>query len=231
MLPRNFSKTGPEAADIKTQNPLMHLFEALLALHDATHDPVAMKGAKSLGEFVVYRLLQSQPDDGASIPEWYDNDWKPLTTKEKGAYTDLGHQFEWAHLLWEAEGRGLTGIYSLTAERLLNFAVKHGYDEINGGVYRVRYPDGTVEKDKFWWQQTEAMRAFMMSATLNKKKDMWHRYEQTLKLVQEQFIDKTHGGWHDRACARGDCNGAQVEPYHMTALHAFAIEWAAKNRK
>jgi mannose/cellobiose epimerase-like protein (N-acyl-D-glucosamine 2-epimerase family) len=88
-----------------------------------------------------------------------------------------------------------------------------------------------VEKDKFWWQQTEAMRAFMISASVNKKKDMWRRYEQTLKLVQEQFVDKTNGGWHDRACARGGCNGDQVEPYHMTAMHAFAIEWAAKNRK
>ena len=232
MLPRNFSKTGPEAKEVKTQNPVMHLFEALLALHDATQDPVAMKGAKSVGEFVVYRLLQGQPDDGASIPEIYDNDWKPLTDKEKGAYTDLGHQFEWAHLLWQAESRGLTGIYSLTAERLLNFGLKHGYDEVNGGVYRVRYPDGTVERDKFWWQQTEAMRAFVMSATLSKKKDMWRRYEQTLKLVQEQFVDKANGGWHDKACARGGCtSGEQVDPYHMTAMHAFAIEWAKKDRK
>lgn len=230
-LPRDFSKTGAAATALRTQNPLMHLFEALLALHDATQDPVAMKAAKGLGEFVVYRLLQGRPDDGASIPEWYDSNWKPLTTKEKGAYTDIGHQFEWVHLLWAAEARGLTGIYALTAERLLNFAVKTGYDEVNGGVYRVLYPDGLVERDKFWWQQTEALRAFMTSAALNKKNGMGRRYEQTLKLVQEQFIDTTNGGWHDRACARGGCNGDQVEPYHMTAMHAFAIEWAAKNNK
>lgn len=230
-LPRDFSKTGTTANELKTQNPLMHLFEALLALHDATQDPVAMKGAKSIGEFVVYRLLQGRPDDSASIPEWYDNDWKPITTRDKGGYTDIGHQFEWAHLLWEAEARGLTGIFALTAERLLSFAIKIGYDETNGGAYRVLYPDGGVEKSKFWWQQTEALRAFMMSATLNKKKDMWRRYEQTLKLVQEEFVDKTNGGWHDRACARGDCNGDQVEPYHMVALHAFAIESVTKNKK
>jgi cellobiose epimerase len=231
QLPRDFSKTGTVANEAKTQNPLMHLFEALLALHDATQDPVAMKGAKSLGEFIVYRLLQGQPDDGASIPEWYDSDWKPLPTKEKGGYTDLGHQFEWSHLLWEAEARGLTGVYSLTAERLLNFAVKNGYDEVNGGAYQRLYPDGTVEKDKFWWQQTEAMRAFLMSASIGGKNDMWRRYEQTLKLVQEQFIDKASGGWHDKACARGGCMGDQVEPYHMTAMHMFAIELAAKQKK
>lgn len=230
-LPRDFSKAGAVATAAKTQNPLMHLFEALLALHDATQDPVAMKGAKGLGEFVVYRLLQGRPDDGASIPEWYDSDWKPLPTKEKGGYTDIGHQFEWAHLLWEAQARGLTGIYALSAERLLNFAVKTGYDEVNGGVYKTLYPDGSVERDKYWWQQTEALRAFLMSATLGGKKDMWRRYEQTLKLVQDQFIDKANGGWHDRACARGGCMGDQVEPYHMTAMHMFAIELAAKQKK
>ena len=230
-LPRDFSKAGAVATAAKTQNPLMHLFEALLALHDATQDPVAMKGAKSLGEFVVYRLLQGRPDDGASIPEWYDSDWKPLPTKEKGGYTDIGHQFEWAHLLWEAQARGLTGIYALSAERLLNFAVKTGYDEVNGGVYKTLYPDGSVERDKYWWQQTEALRAFLMSANLDGKKDMWRRYEQTLKLVQDQFIDKANGGWHDRACARGGCMGDQVEPYHMTAMHMFAIELAAKQKK
>lgn len=230
-LPRDFSKAGALATAAKTQNPLMHLFEALLALHDATQDPVAMKGAKSLGEFVVYHLLQGRPDNGASIPEWYDSDWKPLPTKEKGGYTDIGHQFEWAHLLWEAEARGLTGIYALSAERLLNFAVKTGYDEVNGGVYKTLYPDGSVERDKYWWQQTEAMRAFLMSASLGGKKDMWRRYEQTLKLVQDQFIDKANGGWHDRACARGGCMGDQVEPYHMTAMHMFAIELAAKQKK
>jgi cellobiose epimerase len=230
-LPRDFSKTGAVANENKTQNPLMHLFEALLALHDATQDPVAMKGAKSLGEFVVYRLMQGRPEDGASIPEWYDSDWKPLATKELGGYTDLGHQFEWSHLLWEAEARGLTGIYSLSAERLLNFAVKNGYDEVNGGAYWRQYPDGAVDREKFWWQQTEAMRAFLMSATRGGKQDMWRRYEQTLKLVQDQFIDKSNGGWYDKACARGGCRGDQVEPYHMTAMHLFAIELAAKQKK
>ena len=233
-LPRDFSQAGTSAAgSSRSQNPLMHMFEALLALHDATHDPVALKGAKSLGDFVVYRLMRGTNDNGAYIPEWYDHEWSPLATKEKGGYTDLGHQFEWCHLLLEAESRGLSGVYAQSAERLLNFAVKMGYDEIDGGAYARLYPDGSIDKDKTWWQQTEAMRAFLMSATANGKSDTWRRYEQTLVFVQEQFIDKEYGGWYlkpKRVCARGACTAEQIEPYHMTALHLAAMELAEKRK-
>lgn len=62
----------------RNQNPVMHLFEALLALVEATNDPVAKEGVRSVGHFVLYQLLQGTEDGGAFIPEWYDEHWKPL---------------------------------------------------------------------------------------------------------------------------------------------------------
>jgi mannose/cellobiose epimerase-like protein (N-acyl-D-glucosamine 2-epimerase family) len=228
-LPRDFSQAGQvgEKRGAASQNPLMHLFEALLALHDATQDPAALAGAKKLAEFVVYRLLVGLPDGGAYIPEWYDHAWQPLPTRDKGGYTDIGHQFEWSHMLRGADSRGLVGVYSQTSERLLKFAVKSGYDEIDGGVFTRSYPDGTVDRDKHWWQQCEALRAFLADATATGAADMWRRYEQTLTLVREQFIDKAQGGWFPKACKRGDCSDAQPEPYHMTGMHAMALALAS----
>jgi mannose/cellobiose epimerase-like protein (N-acyl-D-glucosamine 2-epimerase family) len=225
-LPRDFSQAG-QARGATSQNPIMHLFEALLALHDATRDPVALTGAKNIAEFVVYRLLVGLPDGGAYIPEWYDHEWKPLPTRDKGGYTDLGHQFEWSHMLRAAEIRGLVGIYGQTADRVLKFATKVGYDEINGGVFTRVYPDGTLQRDKHWWQQCEAMRAFLAVSMADEQPDMWRRYEQTLGLVREQFIDKNNGGWFPKACPRGDCSDTQPEPYHMTSMHAMALAMAA----
>lgn len=233
-LPRNFSQAGAAgSAGARSQNPLMHMFEALLALHDATQDPAALRGAKSIGDFVVYRLMQGTADGGAYVPEWYDHRWQPLPTKEKGGYTDIGHQFEWYHLLQDAEQRGLTGVYAQAAERILMYAVKVGYDEVDGGAFTRAYPDGAIDKSKYWWQQTEAMCAFLMSATLGGKGDMWRRYEQTLGLVQEQFIDKENRGWFYKPrkdCARGGCPPEQIEPYHMTAMHQAALELAARKK-
>jgi mannose-6-phosphate isomerase len=225
-LTRAFSAAGRENAPV-SQNPLMHLFEALLALHDATQDPAALAAAKGVGDFVVYRLLVGLPDGGAFIPEWYAPDWKPLPTREAGGYTDLGHQFEWVHLLRSAEARGLVGVYGATADRLLAFALARGYDEAEGGSFTTLYPDGAVARDKSWWQQCEALRALLSVAPGSGRPDLWRRYEQTLGLVRAQFIDPTHGGWYRKPCRSGRCDERQVEPYHMAALHHAALTVAA----
>jgi mannose/cellobiose epimerase-like protein (N-acyl-D-glucosamine 2-epimerase family) len=230
-LPRNFSQVGADANTASSQNPLMHLFEALLALHDATHDPAALKGAKSIADFVIYRLLVGTSDGGAYIPEWYDRDWKPLATREKGGYVDLGHQFEWSHMLMAAAQLGLSDIYLQIAQRLLKFGVEKGYDEAEGGIYTKMYPDGTVEKDKYWWQQCEGLRAFMASASTTGRKDMWRRYEQTVDLVRAQFIDPVNGGWFSRSRKQcGGCPDDQPDPYHMTGMHHAALALADKGQ-
>ena len=51
----------------RTQNPVMHLFEAMLALHEATGSPIALEGARSIGNFVTRRLLHGTADGGAYI--------------------------------------------------------------------------------------------------------------------------------------------------------------------
>lgn len=231
-LPRDFAK--PAQAQGGSQNPVMHMFEALLALlalHDATQDPVALAGAKGVAEFVVYKLLVGLPDGGAYIPEWYDAHWKPLPTRDQGGYTDIGHQFEWSHMLRAAEQRGLVGVYAQTADRLQQFATQVGYDEIDGGVFTTVDPDGTLHRDKHFWQQCEALRAFLAAWAGGGQAQMWRRYEQTLDLVRQQFIDKTHGGWFAKACKRGDCGDAQPEPYHMTGMHAMALALAEAARQ
>jgi mannobiose 2-epimerase len=230
-LPRNFSQAG-QAGALGTQNPIMHLFEALLALHEATQDPAALAGAKGVVDFVVYRLLVGTADGGAYIPEWYGADWKPLASREQGGYTDIGHQFEWIHMLRTAEQRGLVGVYGPIADRLLKYAVGKGYDDIEGGVFTTIYPDGTLARDKNYWQQCEAMRAFLsLAAGGSDEAEAWRRYEQTLGLVRSQFIDTRNGGWFPKACKAGGCIDAQVEPYHMVGLHRAALTMADAGAK
>ncbi|MGO9444604.1 MAG: AGE family epimerase/isomerase [Thiobacillaceae bacterium] len=220
--PRDFGPT----TSLRNQNPVMHMFEALLALVDATDDPEAVAGAQSVGHFVLYKLLQGQSDGGAYIPEWYDAHWQPLPSKEQGGYIDIGHQFEWSHLLAGAERRGLPPLYGLVAERLLNYALKVGYDERDGGVFNRVYPDGSVDRDKFYWQQAEALRALMVACVSGTQGDLWRRYDQTLAFVEAQFVDEIHGGWWPAAkhsCDTDGCYDAQPDPYHMVGMDAVAL--------
>ena len=220
--PRDFSPSN----SLRTQNPVMHMFEALLALIDATGDPRALAGAQSVGNFVLYKLLEGQADGGAFIPEWYDEHWAPLNTKDKGAYIDIGHQFEWSHLLASAEHRGLPALYGGAAERLLKYGLNVGYDENDGGAFNRVYPDGSTDRNKYWWQQAECLRALMVAASASNRRDLWRRYEQTLALVQQQLVDESHGGWRfatKQICDAGHCDMEQPDPYHMAGMHATAL--------
>ena len=224
--PRDF---GPTPGSGRTQNPVMHLFEALLALVRATQSAEAVAGATEVGQFVITRLLQDQGPHGARIPEWYDEHWRPLATKELGGYVDLGHQFEWSHLLSGAADLGLPDAFQAVGARLMKYALHAGYDDIDGGAYNRLYSDGTTDKDKFFWQQAECLRALMVAAQREGRPELWRRYEQTVALVKAELVDKGNGGWKfgtKRTCDDGHCDNQQPDPYHMVSMHLTALQLA-----
>lgn len=213
----------------RTQNPLMHMFEALLTLRAASGDARAEAGARRLGDFVANKLLQGHADGGAHIPEWYDEHWTPLPTKEAGGYVDLGHQFEWCHLF--TTGAVVSPVYAPVAERLMGNALATAYDENDGGCAMRAYPEG-VEPDrrKGWWQQAECLHGLMVMAQTTSRTDLWRRYEQTLALVKRQLVDEVHGGWRSAQalpCQGGSCLDEQPDPYHMVRLHHAALKVTA----
>jgi mannose/cellobiose epimerase-like protein (N-acyl-D-glucosamine 2-epimerase family) len=213
VVPRDFRSTQESN---HTQNPVMHMFEALLALIDASGDQQVVADARELGDFVLNRLMVGLPDGGAYIPEWYDAQWKPLANGD--GFTDLGHQFEWSHLLRSAEKRGLPPLYADVADRLLKFAVAKGYDEQDGGIFNRMSTSGEVDRNKFWWQQAEGMKAFLAVA---QRPEMARRYHETLELVDKEIVDRDNGGWRFGAketCARGGCAKQQPDPYHLVGL-------------
>jgi cellobiose epimerase len=213
----------------RTQNPVMHMFEALLALRDSTGDRMAETAARRVGDFVVNQLMQGQAEGSAHIPEWYDESWKPLPTKEAGGYIDLGHQFEWSHLL--TTGAVVSPIYVQVAERVLSYALASGYDDNEGGCAFKAFPDGAkTETRKGWWQQAECMHGLMVAAKETARNDLWRRYEQTQELIKKQLIDAEHGGWRAAdalPCKSGGCRDVQPDPYHMVRLHQAALKLAS----
>ncbi len=212
----------------RTQNPVMHMFEALLALGEATGDAGVLAGTRKLGDFVCYQLLQGLADGGARIPEWYDEAWQPLPTKAAGGYIDLGHQFEWAHLL--TTGAAVSPVYAQVAERVLAYALAAGYDDNDGGCGKRAFPDGVrTDTAKGWWQQAECLHALLVTASASGRNDLWRRYEQTLALVRDQLADAEQGGWRAAEalpCKSGGCKDEQPDPYHMVSLHHVALRLA-----
>lgn len=210
----------------RSQNAVMHMFEALLALRGASGDKVAETGARRLGDFAANKLLQGQADGGARIPEWYDQNWKPLPTRAEGGFIDLGHQFEWSHLL--TAGAVVSPVYGQVAERVLAYAMATGYDEVDGGCGMRAFPDETkIDNRKGWWQQAECLHALLVAAQASGRTDLWRRYEQTLGLIKRQLVDAEQGGWRSAEslpCKNGGCRDEQPDPYHMVRLHQAALK-------
>jgi len=230
---RSASRRFDQADTIRTQNPVMHLFEAMLALSEATGSVEALAGAEGVGDFVLHMLLRQQRDGSAYIEEWYDENWQPLAD-DKGGYTDLGHQFEWAFLLSSAGLKGFPEIYAESAQKVMDYALKVGYDESSGGSFFRVSSTGSVTQEKGYWEQSECLRVLMHFMVMRGKKSLRPRYEQTLQYVADEWIDPLNGGWlmkPKRVCATADCPNEQPDVYHMTAMHREALELAALQEK
>ncbi len=181
-----------------SQNPLMHTFEALLALHDATDIDELLDDAERLGNFVLDKLYQTREH---YIPELFESTWRPLSSG-RGGYVDVGHQCEWAFLLSWAVKKGLPRRYLRIGEALLDAALDRGYDQRQGGIFSKHDYNGNVTEDKISWAQNELLRALIRYASSRRRNDLWLRFRHSMDYVEDHFIDDIHGGWFRRPVAR-----------------------------
>jgi mannobiose 2-epimerase len=208
---RDFGVVGPGK---NTQNPVMHLFEALLALHDSTRSEAVFQDARNLAD-TVFDQLYREP---GYIPELYDRDWKPIPAGPAGqrepdgspldpynayaeaaqtGHVEIGHLIEWAYFLSRAVEKGFPDEYLSHGERLLGYAMKVGYDAETGGICGYSDYDGrpTAESSTRGWQMAELLKALMNWAVLRSREDLWPRFDRSLAAVRNSgsLPDGFHG--------------------------------------
>ncbi len=221
---REFSGT----LGVNSQNPMMHLFEALLALYDASGEAEVRQDAAELATAIFHGLYR-EPDE--YLPELFDAQWRPLAP-EKGGRIELGHQLEWAWLLSEAVRLGvLSEDWLALGHGLLDFGIRYGYDTEAGGFFsRADYNRRVVDRTKGWWQQCEGLRAVLRYAMHHGREDLWPAFESSLRLAKERFIDPEHGGWFQKYDPNKSREGKGLDKgthwmagYHVTNLYLEAI--------
>ena len=206
---RGYTRTTSE----NTQNPMMHLFEALLALHDATGSPAVLRDAQEHADRIFSRLFQEQE---GRLPEFYDAEWKPAAA-EKGGHIELGHQFEWAFLLSHAVEKGLPNRYLVIAGRLLDYGMKVAYDAEEGGIFtQGDYDNRAVRGPKGWWEQCEFLRALMHWAVVRGRTDLWPAFDKSLAFAKRNLMDAEFGGWY-----------YSYDPQNPTIRNGKGSEWQA----
>ena len=213
----------------RSQNPMMHLFEALLALGDLPDMEHVHDDARRVADFVRSRLVRERDH---CLPEVYGDDWTELPSEE-GGRLDLGHAFEWAFLLSSAAERGLGEADLGHAERFLEYGMQLGYDHASGGIFSPASPDGSsVRQTKGWWEQCEAIRALLHFAALREHDDLWAPLQGTVDFVKRELLDHEHGGWYSGSwtpvsgVTKHDKGSEWKVDYHVVGMCVEAARWA-----
>jgi len=203
----------------KSQNPIMHLFEALLALAAVPGHQEALRDAEDVAGFVLRRLLRV---DG-SLPEFYDQDWRELPADRRGRI-DIGHQFEWAFLLSRAAELGLDRNLLEPSRQLLATGMKLGFDAEAGGIFNAAAPDGSLLVGrKGWWQQCEAIRALMHHSIVRCREDLREPLRKSLEFFRTRFHDAVKGGWFPAPEGARHKGGPHKVDYHVVAMCEEAL--------
>ncbi len=230
FVPRT-SRDFSEGHDVpvKSQNPIMHLFEALLALGDLEGMGHIYEDAGRIADFVFGRLVRS---GDYALPELYTADWTELPAGD-GGWINVGHQFEWAFLLSEAVVRGLHPLYLSHAENLIAYALSAGYDPQDGGVRTKVLADGTASAEdrmhRGWWEQCEATRALMHWALLRKRDELAGPLMRNIAFFREHLLDPEYGGWYRQANPSDLGKGDEWKlDYHVVGMCSEAIRLARK---
>jgi mannose-6-phosphate isomerase len=148
---------GDYAYACRRQNPHMHLFEAFLALYDATGDA---KWLARVGELFV--LFQAHFFDAEKqvLFEFFEDDWS-LCAGARGEVVEPGHMMEWVWLLdWYHRRSGRPVAHYTRA--LYEKGLEIGMDK-SGLLFDAVAPDGRViDAKKRCWGITELIKASLV---------------------------------------------------------------------
>lgn len=204
-------RDGTSFDDVRSQNPLMHTFEALLVLA-----PLDESGAVRQDAAAIWAFLQSRMLGPGRLPEWYDANWRPLTSGER-SLIDVGHAFEWAWLLSEAQPQFPDMDLLTPAQEFLAFGMRVGYDAAAGGIVSpVDFAGQAISWRKGWWEQCEAIRAMQRHVARHGAEEIADPLRQCIAFARKHFVDDEYGGWYlDPLGAYGEPSLAKGNPYKL----------------
>jgi mannose/cellobiose epimerase-like protein (N-acyl-D-glucosamine 2-epimerase family) len=213
------------AADGRTQNPVMHLFEAHLALLECEWTKRVASSAQEFGRFIVSLMDTSCP---GRLPELYNENWRPLDRQHRGR-VDLGHACEWAFLFSRAAQMGLGDEWFDPAQALLAHGLEVG-EAPDGGLYSNELPEGGVlAPERTYWQQCELLRSLVHFAATRGREDLWEKAARHLAYVRTAFVDPEYGGWYSTPAVDGNpperCGKGNIwkVDYHVTGMCEEAL--------
>jgi mannose/cellobiose epimerase-like protein (N-acyl-D-glucosamine 2-epimerase family) len=174
----------------RRQNPQMHLFEAMIAAFDATHDLNYQNRAGDLFGLFIASLYDARRQ---ALGEYFEEDWSRI----EPVIVEPGHQAEWVWLL-----RGFERITGCPTGRyraqLLSSALRY-CDEATGCLIDEGDAEGKIRKStRRLWPQTEIAKAWIAQAEVGEQGAADKACEALARLHRHYLSHPVPGGWYDQ---------------------------------
>lgn len=186
-------------------NANMHAVEALMAASTALNNPALLEKAHTISRFMVDTHARARD---WLMPEHFDPQGAPLWDFNAATPDDefrpfgvtIGHLFEWSRLLMELSQSGVydSGWMPEAAQNLYETAKKVGWaaDGKQGSVYTLDWDGQPVITERLMWVLAEAICAAAEMEKAGLVTDATHDVKHWQGLLNEMFLDETHGSWH-----------------------------------
>jgi mannobiose 2-epimerase len=183
----------------KSMNTHLHVMEAYTNLLRVWDDEALRDRLRALLEIHLERIV----DLGSGhLLLFFDEEWRPVDRA-----VSYGHDIEASWLLVEAaEVMGeaeLRDRVARVAEQIARVTLAEGFDGKHGGVFAEREDGGTLDDDKHWWMQAEAVVGFVGAWELTGDPAFLEAAEHTWRFVDRFLVDRTHGEWRWRVARDG----------------------------
>ncbi|WP_310473791.1 AGE family epimerase/isomerase [Sandarakinorhabdus sp.] len=189
-----FTEGEKDDPRIRRQNPHMHLFEATLALAEASGRPRFHAFAAMIADLAATRFID--PATGALL-EYFTDDLAPAPGIE-GRIVEPGHCFEWAWLFERLGASGRADAFGVS-DRLTAFARSHGICARRNVCINEVLTDGSLHNDKArLWPQTERIKA---AAIRHRRLGSTAEAEEAARALaglEQYYAVPTPGLWRDK---------------------------------
>lgn len=183
----------------RRQNPHMHLFEALLALHEATGETAYLQRASRIHDLAMAHFYDQAH---GVLRELFDEDWRPAAGA-MGAYIEPGHLFEWSWLL-DRYSRLSGAALHPAAARLCAEAERRGVNRATGAVYNACAIDGAVcDAGSRLWTHTERLKAHVAAFARTQDEAHAEAAMHAFSTLMRYCDTPTKGLWRDRMAEDG----------------------------
>lgn len=174
----------------RRQNPQMHLFEAMIALFDATHDLAFQQRAGDFYGLFVANLYDKQKQ---ALGEYFEEDWSRI----EPVVVEPGHQAEWVWLLKGFER--ITGCPTARPRGELLAAALRYQDAATGCLADVGDTAGNVTRHtRRLWPQTEIAKAWIAQAESGEEGAADKARAALARLERHYLRHPVAGGWYDQ---------------------------------